>query len=207
MSDFLSRLASRSLGLAPVVEPVIPAMASPLSGAEGSLGFREVTEERPAAITQNPDAPIGADQPPPPEAQGPASFQNSSGESSLPARRSSHAPRAAENTAPEAAPDSARTRPATRPVLPEQPELTLPRWDGATAQTAAPTSGVHTGTIRRDPVRSERDEPVPIRVTIGRIEVRAEFPSSQARPAAASRSKPSTLSLESYLKQRSEGKR
>jgi hypothetical protein len=45
-----------------------------------------------------------------------------------------------------------------------------------------------------------------IRVTIGRIDVRAEAASPPA-PTGARRTRPSTLSLEQYLKQRSEGGR
>jgi len=45
-----------------------------------------------------------------------------------------------------------------------------------------------------------------VRVTIGRVEVRAQFPAASSAPVPR-RSRASTLSLEDYLKQRNEGKR
>jgi hypothetical protein len=51
-------------------------------------------------------------------------------------------------------------------------------------------------------------EPVPpvVRVTIGRVEVRAQFPVAPSAPATG-RPRASTLSLEDYLKQRIGGRR
>jgi hypothetical protein len=46
-----------------------------------------------------------------------------------------------------------------------------------------------------------------IRVTIGRIEVRAEFSTPAPAPAPARPARSSPLSLDDYLKQRREGKR
>jgi hypothetical protein len=45
-----------------------------------------------------------------------------------------------------------------------------------------------------------------IRVTIGRVDVRAEFPATAPRPTARQTQTP-TLSVEEYAKQRKEGKR
>jgi hypothetical protein len=45
-----------------------------------------------------------------------------------------------------------------------------------------------------------------VRVTIGRVEVRAEMGSPKTRPAAAPRAQ-AGLSLDDYLKQRVEGRR
>lgn len=49
-------------------------------------------------------------------------------------------------------------------------------------------------------------QPLPVRITIGRVDVRAIMPSGPPKAAASARPKPA-LSLESYLKQREEGKR
>jgi hypothetical protein len=46
-----------------------------------------------------------------------------------------------------------------------------------------------------------------VRVTIGRIDVRAQFSSPPPAPAATRSARPAALSLDEYLKQRSEGKR
>ena len=47
---------------------------------------------------------------------------------------------------------------------------------------------------------------MPIRISIGRVDVRAIMPAAPAKATAATRAKPA-LSLENYLKQREEGKR
>jgi hypothetical protein len=54
-------------------------------------------------------------------------------------------------------------------------------------------------------IRTER-QPPPIKISIGRVDVRAIMPAGPAKAAVSTRPKPS-LSLESYLKQREEGKR
>jgi hypothetical protein len=46
-----------------------------------------------------------------------------------------------------------------------------------------------------------------IRVTIGRIDVRAEFPAPAAHDASARKSRPLARTLDEYLKERTEGKR
>ena len=53
--------------------------------------------------------------------------------------------------------------------------------------------------------RPEQQQP-PIRISIGRVDVRAIMPAGPAKAALSTRPKPA-LSLESYLKQREEGKR
>ncbi|HET6976759.1 MAG TPA: hypothetical protein VFI24_10580 [Pyrinomonadaceae bacterium] len=56
------------------------------------------------------------------------------------------------------------------------------------------------------PVNRAEPQPTPIRISIGRVDVRAIMPAGPAKAAAPARPKPG-LSLESYLKQREEGKR
>jgi len=53
---------------------------------------------------------------------------------------------------------------------------------------------------------SASQQPLPIRISIGRVDVRAIMPAGPAKAAVSARPKPA-LSLESYLKQREEGKR
>jgi hypothetical protein len=55
------------------------------------------------------------------------------------------------------------------------------------------------------PIASKLAAPI-IRVTIGRVDVRAEFP-APAAPAATRRAEAPSLSLDDYLKLRNEGKR
>jgi hypothetical protein len=62
--------------------------------------------------------------------------------------------------------------------------------------------------VRASSVALNDASPLPvIRVTIGRIEVRAVFPPAATPPTPARKPPAGTLSLEEYLKQRSEGKR
>lgn len=63
------------------------------------------------------------------------------------------------------------------------------------------------GVSRRDQSGSAAPEPPVIRVTIGRIDVRAQFPAPAPSPVPARRTRPAALTLDDYLKQRSEGKR
>jgi hypothetical protein len=49
-------------------------------------------------------------------------------------------------------------------------------------------------------------QPLPIRISIGRVDVRAIMPAGTAKAATSVRAKPA-LSLDNYLKQREEGKR
>lgn len=65
------------------------------------------------------------------------------------------------------------------------------------ASTAMPRRGFDAG---RDTMRDERSEPSTIRVTIGRIDVRAVMPKEPARPAPATRQSAPRLSLEEYLR-------
>ncbi len=60
---------------------------------------------------------------------------------------------------------------------------------------------------RRDQGASASPGPPVVRVTIGRIDVRAQFPAPAPSPVPARRARPAALTLEDYLKQRSEGKR
>jgi hypothetical protein len=61
------------------------------------------------------------------------------------------------------------------------------------------------GTASMPTFQAASTEP-PVRITIGRVEVRAVFPEPAARPAPSRRSKP-TVSLDDYLKQSGRGNR
>jgi hypothetical protein len=83
---------------------------------------------------------------------------------------------------------------ARRERLVERPAATVPRRSRLTAAR------------RATPAKQLGDEPPPVRVTIGRIEVRAVVPPSQAPPRPAPR-RPAPLSLDEYLEQRRSGRR
>lgn len=80
-------------------------------------------------------------------------------------------------------------------------------------RTVSPTSWIEArNPANASPFYSPRDaHPVPeapiIRVSIGRIDVRAEFAAATPSPAPARNARPASLSLDEYLKQRSEGRR
>jgi hypothetical protein len=84
-----------------------------------------------------------------------------------------------------------------------------PRLSGLATQTSLRSSDAVTGPAgysrRRDAAESAAEAPI-IRVSIGRIEVRAQFPAAPS-PANARNARPAAISLEEYLKQRREGKR
>ena len=82
--------------------------------------------------------------------------------------------------------------PARRPIAePLRPLPALPAHDR--------------GASRRNTERPTESEPPVIRVTIGRIDVRAQFTPASS-PAPARHGRPATLTVEEYLRQRREGK-
>jgi hypothetical protein len=90
---------------------------------------------------------------------------------------------------------------APRPVVPmpaeTAPALATPAGEGFAARPALVTLVDLPGT----------SQPPVIRVTIGRIEVRAVMAPAAPAPLPSRKTPTGTLSLEEYLKQRSEGKR
>ena len=93
--------------------------------------------------------------------------------------------------------------------LPESGQLII---GVAQRQRVAPTMTGARTPANASPIYSPRDaRPAPeapiIRVSIGRIDVRAEFAAATPSPAPARNARPASLSLDEYLKQRSEGRR
>lgn len=84
-----------------------------------------------------------------------------------------------------------------------------------TARSGAPTvarPALASATQRKSPIQQsdvldQASRAPVIRVTIGRVDVRAEFPPVPSPRPASAPSRPSTLSLEQYARQRHEGKR
>lgn len=179
--DFSSARAEK-----PLEHSVLTKRAVAAQPAESSTGFVAIRESRSPEI--NPDAPSRISSPPLPPAPRSVSAShsaNSHGESPQPAlfqaltkpRAQSEPSDAYENESPEA-PRSRR-----RAEFEPSPAALTP--------IAGP---VH------------RQAPV-IRVTIGRIDVRAQFPSPPASSESKRRTRPAATPLNEYLKQRSEGKR
>lgn len=89
-----------------------------------------------------------------------------------------------------------------------QPVITRATARGVT--DSFPRDSAHAPVAERTEKNSGQSVPEPaapvVRVTIGRVEVRAQFPAAPSAPATR-RSRALTLSLEDYLKQRSGGRR
>jgi hypothetical protein len=81
----------------------------------------------------------------------------------------------------------------------------IPRPDPA-LDAAIPEKWGHIRTPGEKAKIAESQAPV-IRVTIGRVDVRAQFPAGAVTQAPPRRKQASPLSLEEYARQRSEGRR
>jgi hypothetical protein len=264
MSDFLSRLAERALGVAALVrpriepifapkpreenflepEPSLPALASSASPeapcspvlapqkAESPVSVEAVAEQRRPVRKKGFDAgePLLAAS----EEEAPARIErhtpplwrtNSTGLESFPAPRMEPdrasapvvEPRQTRRASEEAlaapvfvSPSQSMAAPVQlmRPQAPARATLPAP---GEARSPAAVTATAATPAVFRRRTDSHataptRGEPEVVRVTIGRIDVRAELPPPTAR-LAPRRAEPPGLSLDEYLKQRAEGRR
>ena len=237
MRNFFDRLAGRALGVAPMAQPLIPPVTAIESGNALVEAFAEVSQEhaRPSAAAAAPDVPGKLHESLPPRASEPSSLRET-GISGLRVaeNRESVTERDPSVIRPtEAAPPIPATPPVPaapqyeRTITKMQPDaeraggrtiITEPRISPQHSVVGqviprvtalSPTLPVNLSSSKPSR-RSASDGPASapvIRVTIGRVEVRAQF--SQSAPPAPSRGsrKPSVLSLEQYAKQRSEGKR
>lgn len=86
-----------------------------------------------------------------------------------------------------------------------QPSLTAPPIAPVFSSATGPDSSLPTRNLTAQ-AAEPGEAPETVVVTIGRVDVRAIFPPPQAAPRAT-RSQPQPLSLDEYLKQRSEGRR
>jgi hypothetical protein len=230
MADFLGRLAARSLGKFPVAQPVVPPMFSPAGGIEQpqaalDAGIRisqaavqsrdssepaQAAEAEPVVREKNPSAPPAPVQPaPPPEIpQRQSRHFAAQAESPMHEPFSSMATEPMENIRPEqdaAAPDFLSVIPGHQRAMPDAWPVALDsRQESATA-TGASLAFPIAAQPPASAASASAKAPT-IRVTIGRVEVRAEFPASTTRPAARP-AQPAALSLEEYARQRREGKR
>lgn len=244
MPDFLSRLAARTLGLAPVAQPVVPVMYT----TEGAQ-----PERRPSVGLEEVNKSAVASYPPQAMESHPRRRDSASRSAVIPETRLVPAQRATLTHAKHDASDPLSPRPRhqesefleaprarlqperefapSTPVPPEISTLPLPEshvWAASpssgrdeherivaalattrremAAETNSPASGP--SSLAMEPVSVARRAPEApvIRVNIGRVEVRAEFPPPVTRPAAR-RSQSSALSLEEYARQRKEGLR
>jgi hypothetical protein len=227
MSDYLANLAARALNSAEVLQPRLPSRFGPAPGA-GGLGL-DTLESEEAQEQGAPGVPVPA--PPPelpqraadlrlpldlPRPGDPASGRRVTGQAALLAP-APDGPAAV--PAVPAAPEGSGREPyrgamgepgdVPSPTLPEGQDRAPAPSPASTGQTAI-TIVAHAVPRRTPeepaaPGEASASEPV-IRVTIGRIDVRAvmPFPAPAPRPAAPAAPPPS---LEEYLRKRSRGER
>lgn len=244
MSDYLNSLVTRTLGLAPVVQPrpaslFEPAASGPVSEAtfavaENAVGMPDnapVTarmEQQPLDIparTKEPvveNFPVHAVPPPillPTQVLPATTFLEGilDRESKREVRDQELSPRSTETNSTTSANED-RHQPTPFLIRPEV-RIVSAANDGETVQPLPSTPAltpVTPNATRADSLSQSRklnaqagdvrEAAETVVVTIGRVDVRAIFPPPQAPPRAA-RTQPQPLSLDEYLKQRSEGRR
>ncbi len=246
MSDFLNRLAARTLGLSAVVQPIVPTMFAPSHPLEGIDSLPEVVGE---GLENPPEKTLPSADPGLPTLPEPGRFFIEPHLDELPMSRRPEGvlrpiPRlevkagAIPATGDEAAPPTPVV--ATHRVVDATPATATKSTDANTAAEPKPVDAMRqapreirtavprtvaprppkslpavvtregsrqTPAARRDQLASPEPQTPVIRITIGRIDVRAEFPAPASPPARARPAQAATLSLDEYLKQRQEGKR
>ncbi|MBI2203112.1 MAG: hypothetical protein HYU41_04570 [Candidatus Rokubacteria bacterium] len=223
MSDYLGRLAARTLGVADVVAPRpasrferSPSESPAPSAAETSVagevdgGRGETATTTDIARRATPHRSPAA-----PPATATASIDAESQAPAVAGRAESAVTVVAGPQASGSAPRAARTRDAGLAITPTLPAAATPR-DAATSRAIEPAASPRGASARplvpASTPRSDRDEwprspsgPV-VHVSIGRLEVRAVRP-APSPPRPAPRAPEPALSLDDYLRQRSERRR
>jgi hypothetical protein len=225
MADFLTRAAQRALGVAPVVKPVIASRYAP---AGQTAGFSEEAVETvaprpepaaPPAVRPETERPSRVHRDPPNE---PEVDTEPAPRELLPKTEAlRHTPAdpmpprlvAERIIEPAAAPREIQTPPAEPadprpPIAPETRMVAETPAGRAEARRAVPM-GQHSPS---PPIaRLERREPAPatppIRITIGRIDVRAVMPPGAPAPRNGTPAGRPALTLEEYTRQRKRGER
>lgn len=198
MTPYLARLVDRARGSTPRVKPIVASRFAPNGG-----GLSEVIEERSAERAPRERAPVERAQ--------------TAADTSLPPRTSensfeSHPPEAAERE-PSGDFETSRTRTDHAPNRQRDsdlvPEQFRPPGPNRIERIAAPEIPAVASQRDHDRTRSSAEpvEPAPVvRVTIGRIDVRAAPEAGSARRPTARAAGPK-LTLDAYLKSREEGAR
>ena len=230
MSDYLNNIVARSLSVADVVQPRVPHLfeqtvtatpvdAEPVSRGE-SVAERVIdySEAQQIPYSASPSAPVNPTVASPvleqfqPEPAAPVALSPTQvlPEPPMPDTSTKSAATAAAN-APATQQRRAVNQNAGRvvdPVVPSRvgpsqtkPSATVRNGEPVTRRTAASISQA-----ALPPVNRGEQQLAPIRINIGRVDVRAIMPAAPPVVPNSSRPKPA-LSLESYLKQREEGKR
>ena len=237
MSDYLNSLVSRTLRLGPVVQPRLPSLFEPVAAGSASEPATEVSETSapqetappPATLTYTPVQVNIEAQPlnesaaavvefrsmPVPLVPGPTmpppvlSLSNPEDTRKAVRDESTESTPASENRSDPAPPrlkPAVHIRSSSKDREQIQPSLTTPP-PPAILTYPAPPAPLSPGRRVNTQAAVEAEAPEPVVITIGRVDVRAVFP-SQPQPAPRSnRASSQAMSLDDYLKQRSEGRR
>ena len=225
MADFLTRAAQRALGAAPVVKPVIP---SRYAGTGVTTGFAEEAVEAVEAVAPRPPAraetepAVRVPRDEPRRIEEPARTAREEAPAAprtepipqMPAQQAVRQQPAGRNPEPEHA--EAPAEPPARPPLeqrgPVTPEVRIAGETTAVREELGTTGVAEAGRLQppitRRQVREAIAEPAaqPIRITIGRIEVRAVMPAAAPPPRNGTAGRPA-LTLEEYTRRRKRGER
>jgi len=243
MSDYLNSLVTRTLRLAPVVQPRPASLFEPVAAGPISEPAFEVSENRSTQETPAPPLRVLAELPDAPLNNTPNTFSKDSRQEVLPPLAKSTTLLPAQATPPSpftvsakqvihevSVPDVTPTRndrestssndarPTPTLIRPEvrifsshsdsetvQPSLTTPPLAPVLPYTARADSAPRSRNLNAQPTEPA-EAPGTVVVTIGRVDVRAIFTPPQPAPRA-NRTQSQALSLDEYLKQRSEGRR
>jgi hypothetical protein len=206
VSDFLSRIAARAAGRAPLARPRMPALFE-AAGAAADRGIDVVDEELVATRT-----PAAAPADAPPRVDEEAHPAQERGVQSPPTVKPEHTAavrspgRARATSAPPPRPTEHAAVQADASVSPQLVPARVP--DAAVPVTVALAAPVTAA--RRVPVPFEaappvavspvREEPPTVRVHIGRLEVRANLQHAPPQPLTRDEAPPKGTSLADYLR-------
>jgi len=211
MSDLVSRVAARAIGRTAAARPRLPSLFEPAGEVASLEVVEEVVVRRPRSLAP----PADGHSPPQPDA-------------SRPSERGPHAPRPARPAQAPARRAAARERPSPAASSDRTPAVTLPRnepgrqriveervgAEGATvlvaaaapAAVAAAPAALAKQPAPPDPKPPRSAAPAPpVRVHIGRLEVRATLQEPPRPRLAAERPQQHELSLGDYLRGRKSG--
>jgi hypothetical protein len=225
MSDFLARLADRALGIAQMVKPVIePAFAAfPSNGFEDHPSGVAAPDADPLAVGPTAATPsierLVRDrvqlqdrdrqriiEPRPARAENTATVSTDIAAAHQETAVDRATPPLAIASAPPSHVDD--IPPHLTAALTARSTLPEPGEKASYGLIAAPPPSAHRSQRRLQPQAAAAAEtPQIVRVTIGRIDVRAEVASPPPARAASRKPENRGLSLDDYLKQRAEGRR
>jgi hypothetical protein len=205
VTDYLGRLAARALGVGEVARPRRP-LFEPRFGVAEPMGVERSAAQAPPSAEDAGEAPAVREalspQPAPKPAREavvqPARADAAPPEpsSSAEAERSEQPPAEPAQTARPVQPPKTRARPERTPAVPAEPAPAAPRAPCATQPPLllpAPPPRLQ--------ARSAEAEAPAVKVTIGRVEVRAVTPEPAREPKRRRPPVPKRMSLDEYLSQ------